>query len=82
MSNIIEDLKDKDKRIYKEDRKRFLALGIMIIVDLFGIVLHLRGFIELVTFWIIIWGTCGIFQVYNWIIHKRINKIIWEPKNL
>lgn len=78
----IEDLREKWKvkhqRIDKEDRKRFFALFLFVILNIITLLLFIVDKIDIITQLIMILGFLGIFQIYNWIIYKRIRRIIWE----
>ena len=69
--------KKKDKEIKKENAKRIMALGLLIVVDglaLFGQYLGYYG--SEIAISIAVLG-CVVFLIYNMIIHFRVSAIIW-----
>ena len=68
----------KYERIKNEDRKRFLAVILMIVIQVSSVILDYFGFISVIFTLIIIWSACLGMLFFNFVIHGRIIDIIWE----
>lgn len=70
--------KEMNEKIKIESNKRLIAVGLFMSSAVLGLCLQIIGIIEWYHAQIFIWIPCGLFQIYNIIIAKRINKIIWS----
>ena len=80
----LEELKNKWKEKHRlidiENRKRWIALAIGVIIEFASVVLvalHVLCWLRSI---LIITIVMSIVMVFNYVVHVRIQKIIWDEK--
>ena len=73
MSDSLNVMKQK---IDRENRKRTLSLVLYVVACVIGFAIVVISRIDILWYLAVVWGSCGLFLIYEHRIHKRIQRII------